>query len=995
MNLNEMLNEANNGPDRTADTLLSDVDPDDNFLNEILQSNENFPNSEIYTLDRFNATFVPNDSLFSVLNCNIRSFTANCDPFIGLLSSIKFIPEILTLSETWIKDASDQMCNISGYTAFHTVRLGGRGGGVSVYCRDNLRSTLVNHLCITNITIESCVVRISLAKEEMFVVAIYRPHSDTIANFSLALEALLLDPILKRKKIILCGDFNINLLAQCSTTSSFISLLQSMNFIPAISKPTRYASGLNSSDSPSLLDHTWLNFLDHTYSAIIYTDISDHCPTVIRLPVVNKPSDKIKLTFRCHSLENVDKYLSSLNNMDILYDCNNPNRSVADFVTQLDHIYCKSFPVQTKYVSVSRLKKPWLTSGLMKSIRMKSHYFKLYKLGIVSSDFNREYRNKLNILIRKSKRLYYREIFESRSSDVKRSWHNINRCLGNLRKRSNIDHVIVGGNTIDDRQLIAESFNDYFSSIAINLDSQIPDHPKSPLDFVNVSLCQSLFLTPMTPTECINIISTMKNKYFGNNSAPTKIFKLAKNIVSNPICKLFNLCIEKSVFPDILKCGTVTPVFKSGDISLLSNYRPITVLILLSKIFEKALHSRLSSFLEKHSIISPCQYGFQKGKSTAEAIVNLTELIYGNLNSGDFNCTVFVDLKKAFDTVNHNILFLKLERYGIRGIALDFIKSYLRDRKCKVRIGEALSSDRITNIGIPQGSIVAPLLFVLYVNDLPNVSQLFHTILFADDTTLSTSDNDYSTLVDNVNRELDSVRTWTLVNRLSLNVSKTFYMIFANRPYNVEQYPVSFNNHAISCKQSGKFLGLSLDCNLNFGDHLNVICNKISKTVGIMYKLRDIVPEFILLKLYYSLIYPYIIYCNTIWGGTNYRYISPLIILQKRAIRIISGADYLAHTNPLFIQSDILKVIDIHNYLLAIHMFKSYTFNVPPVHDYDTRNRSALRFPFNRLTRGQQAVSISGPRVWNTIPIHIKSALNLNSFKHLYKEYLIESYVEL
>ena len=352
-----------------------------------------------------------------------------------------------------------------------------------------------------------------------------------------------------------------------------------------------------------------------------------------------------------------------------------------------------------------------------------------------------------------------------------------------------------------------------------------------------------------------------------------------------------------------------------------------------------------------------------------------------------------MDLKKAFDTLNQDIFLGKLALYGIRGLPLAWFTSYLRSIQQCVKINSSLSSVRTVNIGVPQGSDSGPILFLLYINDLPHVSNLFSTILFADDTTLTLCDANYNNLINLTNAELEKVKQWTVSNRLSLNVDKTFAIMFSNRPNDIQ--PVMFGNEAVTQVSKGKFLGITIDTRLTFGPHISSVCTKLSKSVGIINKLKDTVPQDILIKLYYSLIYPYIIYCNLTRGGTYLNHLQPLINVQKRIIRVINNESYYAHTNPLFYKSKILKVRDVHVFLLAQYMYKCNSSNsiTTVSHNYCTRQMGNAVAAYQRLTVSQHSISYSAPHVWNSIPENVKNSTSLSQFKHLFKNHLISKYV--
>ena len=336
--------------------------------------------------------------------------------------------------------------------------------------------------------------------------------------------------------------------------------------------------------------------------------------------------------------------------------------------------------------------------------------------------------------------------------------------------------------------------------------------------------------------------------------------------MAEPLSVIINDSFTSGIFPDLLKRAIVVPIHKSGSKCHSNNYRPICVLPLVSKIFEKCFSARLVNYLSGFNIISSQQFGFQKSICTADAILDFVEFAYTALNQKEHSFGIFIDMRKAFDTVSHDILLKKLYKYGIRGAPHKWLASYLHNRTQRVKVGTALSGARLVTCGVPQGSVLGPLLFLLYVNDMTNVFDGAHFTLFADDTTVACSDASYSTLIENANLGLSKLYDWTVNNRLSLNESKTAAILLSNRKHAVEVPSIlCINGVQIDFVGSARFLGIELDTNLTFKYHVQHICSKLSKTTGILYRICKFIPQDALIKLYYEIIYPYC-YMELLYG---------------------------------------------------------------------------------------------------------------------------------
>ena len=572
------------------------------------------------------------------------------------------------------------------------------------------------------------------------------------------------------------------------------------------------------------------------------------------------------------------------------------------------------------------------------------------------------------------------------------TWKTINLLTSKCRNSKTIKSIFINNIECFDNPTIANFFNQYFSKIALELESQMPTSDIDPINYVPI-IRNSFFLSPVCVDETKLIIKNLKNTRNGINSLPVKLFKIYLDVFAPIVTEIANISFTTGKFPEILKSASVTPIHKKDDKRFTSNYRPIVNLHFMSKILEKLIYARVVGFFDRYCILSRYQFGFRKLKSTEDAIILFLDYVYDAIDAGEHCIAVFVDFMKAFDTVHHGILLAKLQCYGIRGVPLELFRSYLLNRRHVTRIGNVCSDERILNIGVPQGSVLGPLLFLVYINDLHRVCPEMSIVLYADDTTIVYHDESYSNLIERCNGGLVMFRQWAISNRLSLNVSKTCYMVFTNRNHLVSNQDILYGTSVLARVDNFKFLGIILDERLRFDKHIKLICDKSSKCIGMVYRLREVVPRKVLLMLYNALFFPYISYCNLIWGFTYQCHLNPLILLQKRLIRLICNESFLAHTNPLFLDKRILKIPDVIEYRLLTYVFKNMdTLYSANFHSYNTRRVLDLRPNFHRTVMTQRSINYVGPTHWNRLPVELKCIQRLSSFKYHVRNYFLTGY---
>ena len=794
MNNSELFNELNCAPASASNENVSNpvnlqttasVESVTNCVNNNINNNNG--NNNINTVESYSQVHcdyvsvndVPNvlnegdPNNITVFHANVISLTKNLHLVEDIFNDCHNFPSIIAITETGLKrHIKKSTVSLKGYD-FERKDSNTDKGGVGLYIENELDYTVRKDLGLKVYSCEDLWVEIkprknkgkSKSENDSFIIGVVYRHPNTpYLPFSSRICQLADKLNKENKRFMIVGDMNIDFLKYNLTRkiTEYVNALKSSGCNIHCNLPTRILK-----NSSSCIDHIYSNLEQHhVETSIILSDVSDHFSTLTKITSIRnyykKEKDIYKRKFKINETEkrNLLYDLGTFFNSQPIQRLQGCPNVMANIITQVyQNIINKYFPL--KKVSKKALKfitKPWFTKGIKTSIANKNILrFKLKnKYSEEAETFFKRYRNILTKLKYKAFNMYYTEKAAAARNNISKSWAIVNEIM----KRKKINKTTIpsiynnDGKEVTDETEILNLLNNHFSTIGNKMANKVPHSSIDPLTYVKYDKSGSFFMLPTSHGEIVKFIDSLDAKKApGSDGIPCYLIKMTKSIIAPVLCNLFNVCINESIFPNIFKIAEVKSLFKGGDRRERGNYRPISLLPLFGKLFEKVIAKRLRLYFETNAILTSHQFGFRKSYSTELAATNLYDRLLNNLDRKDITCAIFLDLAKAFDSVNHKILLQKLEKYGVRGIPLRLIESYLSNRWQYVKINSNSSDLERIDIGIPQGSILGPLLFLIYINDLPNASNFF-VKLFADDTFLSLSCQNFKGLQKKTNSEI-------------------------------------------------------------------------------------------------------------------------------------------------------------------------------------------------------------------------------------------------
>ena len=847
-------------------------------------------------------------------------------------------------------------------------------GGVSIYTRDNLESDSLN---LENMSVEQhCEITGILLKEwDAQLITVYRTPDGDFNRF-----LHILSNVFKKlnilKPVIITGDFNVHFNEKDNRALELCNFFRSFNLTKTVKFNTR---------ENRCLDNIFTNIdCSLTLSEPVdLTHTSDHKGILFNCYIFNK-NPQSRVNYRPITDEGLFTLYNRLESCNFDFNNNNNLHIETKFKLFIDTIIQfmeSSFPEKSKVIDASRSGKQnhWFDDNLRVMRERLKFLISLNKNNPILmpkklvSDYPKSYR----LEIKKAKIKSNDNFIENSSNPQRAMWNLIQNKTQNLSGRTT---------TLD-----ANTFNDFFCSVAESVidklgDSQIPFHEYFN-NMHNAGFPQFQF-RPVTFIKVRDTITALKNSHSkDSDNINTKIIKTIKDIIIVPLTKLINQSISCNIFPSVLKIAKVIPVYKGkGSIDDHTNYRPISLLPILSKVFERILKSQINDHFETNNLFTISQFGFRKNRTTSLAVDSFTSNILEGFENFLDTYASFLDLTKAFDCVSHNILLEKLSFYNFGGGAVSLISSYLSDREQYVHFNHNNSQKQSLRYGVPQGSVLGPILFLIYINDLvysqPATVENVMFCLFADDTTYYRSYHPSD--INDVGLEDIGARLhqWFLANKLSLNNSKSQTMNFTLRRTEVD-HPTLAN-----CVEEVKFLGVYLDPGLTWEQHIVHLSKKLSQYIFLFRNLTRITSLQTILAAYYGYFHSNLSYAVLTWGHSCH--IKKVFGLQRKCIRIIGNLDYRADCRQCFVDLNILTVPCI--YILQCCLYVKQNLQIfkthEDYHNYPTRNNNNLVADFSRLERSRNGTRYLAIKFFNSLPAQVR-VLDINQYKTKIKNYLI------
>jgi hypothetical protein len=892
--------------------------------------------------------------------------------------------DLLCVGETWLTEyICNANINIAGYTFHRKDRSNGMlHGGVGMYIKSDLAAKRRPDL--ESERIEAVVLETGSGNEKLYVCSFYRRNLDRLQDFIDFVEQLIRK--IENKPILLVGDVNVNFLDKRNINTVLLTtLFVSYGAKQFVREATRYSNVDAHNDQRSLIDIIVSNrphlCVGPARVHRLYDKLSDHLPTTIVVKTKVERIPQHSHHSRDFKRANIDKFIEAISNVDFSF---NQSETCSSFCSQyestIQSIVDSCFP----YIKFKTTDKhlPQLTPHMSEQIKLKYDLLtKMRRPTATREDriaFNRQsnYVRRLSITVRRN---HITEQIKRNENDSAHLWKVLRAQLP-LKSQNDMHSIAlnIDGALCNDQERVANALNEHFSSVGQTLATRLPQPTVDALSFVPHPVDTSSFaINPVTRSSILEYLAHIPLQKSIGDDVPFRILKQVAAVIAAPLADIVNKSFSEAQVSPSLKSATVTALFKAGERSSMNNYRPISVLPLAAKCLEHSINEQLTNFLLRKNMYK-YQSAYKKGHSTEMALSFVTNAVYKYMEANEPVVLVFIDLSKAFDTIPHDILLQKLERYGIRGHPLTWFKSLLSDRSQAVKIRATLSTKRPVTVGIPQGSALGPTLFNLFMNDIEHYCDIpndqIPPLLFADDTALIFSGKYVNS--DTINSSLEKLKIWMISNRLTINGSKTKFMAFGQHP----NLALEIDGEQIEQVAEFKYLGFILQSNLSQQLYIDSIVSKINKMNGIIYGNRMFLTSDLNERLVNALALPIVSYCDTLLTNVPPCQLSRLDTAYRKLLKNVYRLPLDFPTNLVY-RRRFLPLILYRQINAATFCLKILTHNCAPyLHDLfehiTTRRRHTRAVaepprrylvPRARTDRFKKSISFWGPNLLNSV----------------------------
>lgn len=885
------------------------------------------------------------------------------------IESLEEIPDLVCLTEHWLSKEEEHFFKIEHY---HVVsccsRVTSVHGGSCILVRDTLQD-FEDVPFIKDMSVE-CEIEISCIMSKirkLVVMSIYRTGLGNLSTFMTTFEEVL-DAVhcnFANYDVVVCGDFNINLLNDDCSKAEFLDLLTSFNYEQTIFKPTRITE-----TTKSLIDNIFINTTKFRNNKNLISALTDHMGQHITVETLTPIEKNVKeiIEKRFFTKSKLQDFFYSLQECtwDNVMLQMNPNRAYEHFFDTLKSRINQIFPLK-KCNLKKGLKRMWITSGIKKSSKHKRDLYEKMLDGLISQEFYKKYSNILKQVVRQSKKNAEMTFIANSENKTTATWTLINKTTKNERDKDKSLFKVFPEKSEED---LLNEMNAFFlkSAPRPDMSNKTDTETVRPID-------SSIFLGPVLEEEMLGYIRRLKNKKtVGYDEIPVDLLKTCASILVKPLTHIINRILQGGEYPQALKEALVKPIHKKGNKNIYDNYRPISILSNINKIFERIIFDKVLHFFDINNILVKQQCGFRQGKSTINAMYQALNSIIKSLNKNQVTSALCLDLTKAFDSVNHNILLEKMEKYGIRGVALDLFRSYLTRRTQRTtergKNGKQVISDPLhVERGVPQGSILGPLLYIIYTNDLIHVTSN-DMVMFADDVSMILSRKTVTECKDQLECDLKNLEEWFKRNELVINIDKTKLLVFRER--NKDAISLTYHGKTIKTEDAVPFLGIYIDRDLSWKTQIENLSTSIARYCYALRILTNTISEEAALTAYYAYVQSKLRYGIIFWG--NSVEVERIFIMQKRCLRTIFKMKYNESCRNIFIGNNLLTLYSLFIYECV--MYVSNNFNdfkeLLLSHEYNTRGKNYLsreKTNFSYIQRNAVYFIIT---VWNKFPQNFK-----------------------